>query len=276
MASSFNVTFCPGKGQKTVVCISDLHVGSRLAICPPNLSMRQGGVYRPTEAQAALYQQWAKLAADWRGADALVCCGDAIDGQGPKTRGTEQWSTDLEDQLYAAAALIQMFRAKRVYLINGTGYHVDAGGRPLESLLGEIIGAERIGTQGARSAEELFLSAGGKTLHFAHHISIGTGWYKTTPLARELVFALLNESSKHRVDIVIRGHVHYFVGVEFTRQRGYILPCWQLQTRYMLRRSAFAMLPDLGALRFHLRDGNVWLEKRIFKLDESKPQIVNI
>ena len=261
---------------KTIVCVSDLHVGSRLALCPKKLSLKQGGEYSPSRAQLALYEVWAKLAEQWRRPDILVCCGDAIDGQGTKTRGTEQWSTDLEDQLFAAADLLRMFKADKVLLINGTGYHVDAGGRPLESILGELINAEVVGPYGSRSAEEIFLRIGGKTFHFAHHIEIGSGWYKTTPLARELVFALLNETSKHRVDVVLRGHVHYFVGVEFSRQRGYIVPCWQMQTRYMIRRGPFRMVPEFGALRFDVKDGSINVQKFIFKLEETKPQVIQL
>lgn len=250
-----------------------MHVGHRLGLCPPKWAMAQGGIYHPTDGQLGLLECWQKVASEWSGPDIMVVVGDAIDGQGSKTKGTEQWTTDLYDQLMAASELIRMWRPKRIYLINGTGYHVDAGGRPLEALLGDILGAEIIGPNRMRSAEELFLRAGGKTFHFSHHIMVGTGWYKTTALAREMVFALLNESHKHRVDVVVRAHVHYHVTVGFTRQLGVILPCWQLQTRYMLRRSAFGMLPDIGAIRFII-DEDIKIEKRIFKPEQARPPIV--
>lgn len=263
------------KKEISLVALGDIHAGSRAAVCIPDQQLAGGGSFRYSAAQRALYEAWCGLAKEWSEPDLLVCNGDAIEGQARKESGVPCWSTDLDDQIECAASLLKLYKARKYYMVDGTGYHVDAGGKSLEHHIGERIRAEKIGIAGARSDDELFLKIDGVTFHFAHHISIGTGWYKTTPLARELVFALLNESDKHRVDIVCRSHVHYFCGVEFTRQRGYILPCWQTQTRYMRKKSSFGMVPVLGALRFRIypETGEVKLDKRFFKPVECKPKL---
>jgi hypothetical protein len=257
----------------SIVGLGDIHAGSKSAICVPDMELCGGGYFRYSAAQKGLYDAWAGLARDWQNPDILIANGDLIEGQARKESGVPCWSTDLEDQMHCAELLINMFHPKQLYIINGTGYHVDAGGKSLENILAEKMGAVKIGTGLSVSAEELFLRVGGFTFHAAHHIQVGTGWYRTTPVSRELVFALLNESHKHKVDVILRSHVHSFVGVEFTRQHGFTLPCWQLQTRYMYKKSALGMVPDIGAIRFRINNGELKLDKRFFKIPEARPTL---
>lgn len=264
----------------TLVAVGDIHAGSNSAICVPDQQLCGGGSFRYSAAQRALYEAWCGLAKEWSKPDILICNGDAIEGQARKESGVPCWSNDLDDQLRCAALLIKEFAPKRSYVIEGTGYHVDAGGKSLEHYVGQMIGAEKIGSGGMRAADELFLEIAGKIFHFSHHIACGTGWYRSTPLARELLFALWNECNKlpkgKKVDVVLRSHVHVFAGVEFVRHRGYIIPCWQLQTRYMRKKSAFGMMPEIGALRFRIYPdtGEVKLDKRFFAPVECKPKLV--
>lgn len=263
------------KPEISFVWISDLHAGSQSAVCLPDNPKRLGGSHKASPAQIALYEAYASLADEWKKPDILGVCGDAMEGKARKDSGVPCWSTDFSDQIACAEKLINLFGAKETYIINGTGYHVDAEGVPLENTLARNIGAKKIGAgKGEISDEELFLKVAGTTFHAAHHISTGTGWYRSTPMARELVFALLNESHKHRVDVVLRGHVHYFCGVEFERQKGYTLPCWQLQTRYMKKKSALGMVPSIGALRFRIRPDGLRVDKSFFKLSEAKPRLL--
>lgn len=256
------------------MALGDIHAGSRAAICVPDMELCGGGSFRYSAAQRGLYEAWCGLSKEWANSDVLIVNGDAIEGQARKESGVPCWSTDLDDQLQCAELLVKEFGAKKIYIINGTGYHTDAGGKSLECHLGDRLGAEKIGAGGQRSAEEIFLTVGGLTFHAAHHISIGTGWYKTTPLARELVFALLNESDFHKTDVILRSHVHYFCGVEFHRQHGFTLPCWQLRTRYMMKKSAFGMTPSIGAIRFRIYPGGeLRIDKRLFKVAEARPKL---
>jgi len=257
----------------TAVAVSDLHCGSRSAIFLPDMETAEGVRVQYSAAQRALYDCWTELTKEWDKPDILFVNGDAIEGQARKESGVPVWSTDLDDQIDCAETLLRMFNAKKHYIIDGTGYHVDAGGKSLESYLGKALNAERIGSKGRQSADELFLKIGAYTFHLSHHIQVGTGWYRTTPLARELVFALLNESHKHRCDVVVRGHVHTFCGVQFSRQRGFTLPCWQLQTRYMRKKSALGMVPDIGAIRFRIFPDEIRVDTRFFKPVETKPKL---
>ena len=268
----------PDEKEVTMVVIADTHCGSRAAICMPDNAQKDGGSYRAGSAQRALYEAWAGLAGEWHKPDILLHVGDAIEGQARKESGVGCWSTGLDDQLKCAALLIKEFDAKKKYIIEGTGYHVDAGGKSLEHWLGEMIGAEKIGSGNSmHAADELLLKVGKLLFHASHHISVGSGWYKTTPIAKEMVMGLLNASSKlpkgENVDVFLRAHVHTFCGVEFDRQRGFLVPCWQLQTKYMRKKSAFGMMPTIGALRFVVKGDVLTVQKRKFNPAAARPTI---
>jgi 3',5'-cyclic AMP phosphodiesterase CpdA len=261
------------KDHITVVALGDIHAGSKRAIALPEQDLCGGGKFSASEQQLELYGMWRRLTEQWANPDILIVNGDAVEGQARKENGTGNWSNDFDDQLECARQLIAMWHAKKIFITEGTGYHVDAGGKSLEHHLGKLVEAEQ--TKDEQYAhEQVFIRAAGKVIHAAHHISVGTGWYKATPLSRELVFALLNESSIHKVDVVLRSHVHYFCGVEFHRQRGYTLPCWQLTTRYMLKKSAFGMLPSLGAVRFRLYEDEIRMDKALLKIESARPELI--
>jgi hypothetical protein len=263
-----NRSVTPGASAPVnIVVVSDLHVGSHVGLCPPKVETENGS-WEAGRAQRELWDCWKTVAREWHAPDILVCNGDAIEGQARKQSGTVCWTNDLNTQVRAAAACLELFHARRICLVNGSGYHVDAAGKSLETWLGALLGAEKV--RGEYASDELVLRIHNRSLHFAHHIQVGTGWYRSTPLARELVFALLNETSKlnrgHKADIVVRSHVHYYVHVEFERQHGIITPCWQLQTGYMLKKSAFGCVPSIGAIRIRIwPGGEVAFEKRLFK-----------
>jgi hypothetical protein len=184
----------------------------------------------------------------------------------------------MDDQLQCAGKLLNEFDAKKKYIIEGTGYHVDAGGKSLEHWVGKMIGAEEIGSGNSKhSADELLLKVGKLLFHASHHISVGSGWYKTTPIAKEMVMGLLNATDKlpkgENVDVFLRGHIHTFAGVEFNRQRGYLCPAWQLQTRYERKKSAWGMIPTIGALKFIVKGDELKVFKRFFKPVAARPTI---
>lgn len=257
----------------TLVCIGDLHVGSENAICPCPFKRMDGSTHDGNRQQKALYAAYEGLTKEWAKPDILVVNGDAIEGRARKESGVPCWTVNLTDQLRAAAELVKMWGAGVILVLDGTGYHVDADGcGSLENQLARDVGAKKIGRGEAYSANEVFYKVGGLTFHFAHHLAFGSGWFLTTPLAKEMVLAKLNASHKHKSDVEVRSHCHYFAGVEFTGQKAYLLPCWQLQTRYAFRKSAW-LVPDIGAVRFKVSNGQLTTEKRFFRPDETRPRL---
>src|SRR5690554_3562020 len=48
-------------GVVKVVCVSDLHCGSTVAVCPPTLHLDDGGEYHASDAQRWLWQLWREF-----------------------------------------------------------------------------------------------------------------------------------------------------------------------------------------------------------------------
>lgn len=265
----------------SIVVVSDIHCGSDYAVMPERFTLRSGTTITASPRKLALFTCWKDLARKWNAPDLLIVNGDATDGGARKDYASVLWAPKLLDQIDACVELLAMFNPRAVICIHGSGYHVDAAGVALEEVLAGGLKAHGLPVMRAGhgskelAAGEFFIEVYGKVFHFSHHIATSLGpFYKSTPVARELAMSMLNASHKHKIDILVRSHVHSFVCVEFTRQRGYITPCWQTQTPYMLKKSAFGMMPDFGGLRFLVHpDGDVDLEKQFYKPHEVKPTL---
>ena len=257
--------------QKTVLVLSDLHVGHRLGVCPPQFIDSDGGTYKANRVQKALFEAWYEVVKAWPKPDILVINGEPIDGQQPKDQGIEAWTTDYGDQMKASIQLVKMFGAKKIYLTRGSNYHVNLGGKSIEELYGERVRAEEV--DGRFVSPELFLEVDGVTFNFAHHIAGSlSGWmYRSTPPAKEMMLAQLNQSHKWPFDILIRSHNHYYWAIESASKLAMLTPAWQLQTWYGLRRTSAGSIPDIGAVRFKVGEGRYAYEKMLFKLNEAKP-----
>ena len=242
------------------VFVSDIHAGSLTALRknPAN------------EIQRALYRKWQEAASgEFARPDALIVAGDAVDGQGPKQGGVYQWTTDMHAQIDDAAALIEMWHAKRVYIIGGSGYHVQLAhtGFSAEEQLGRDIGAEEYPSQDAsipvksraHSGPHWFLTFEKATVHVQHHISVSKVFaYMSTPIAREMMKAKLNDPMRHamrqvkmtaallqeletfKTRWVIRGHAHYFWLCDSGGMIGCNLPAWKTPDPWLLERDALA------------------------------------
>jgi len=186
----------------------------------------------------------------------------------------ETWTTNYLEQIRCSVRLVQEFDAKKIYCTRGSNYHVQVGGVSLEEVFATDVGAEEV--SGVHVVPELFLDVDGTTFNFAHHIPASmSGWvYRSTPLAKEMMLAQLNRSDKWDFDVLVRSHVHYFWAVQSASKMAVLTPCWQLQTWYQYRKTASGSIPEIGAVRFLVDDGDYRLEKLLFKLQAAKPALV--
>lgn len=262
--------------MKSVVVLSDIHVGHRFAVSPFRWIMPDGSIYSANRAQRALLNAWEEVATDWGTPDILLINGEPIDGQQPKDKGVEVWTTNYLEQIKAAVELIGMFNPKKSYVTRGSNYHVSLGGVSIEEIFGEQLGATKV--DGNYVSPELFLDVDGVTFNFAHHIPGSvSGWvYRSTPAAKEMLLLHLNASHKWPFDVLVRSHNHYFWAVQSTSKMAVLTPCWQLQTWFNYRKSSGGTVPDIGAVRFLIDDGDYKLEKKIYRMREWRPPRVKI
>lgn len=252
--------------EKKVLVVSDLHAGSFYGLWPPDVVVNPGREAErsidQTRGQAYLWACWLQLLDDMSKIrpDVVVVNGDVIDGKQQAQWGTEANSLVPADQREGAILILRALQKATnnvpMFFVQGTEYHDAKAGDEAEKVaetLGGTPAPEGIGT-GKYSAEVLNLEFDGVVLNFSHGISVSGGLYRATSPDREGVWsALAGKSGKlPKADAVIRSHAHYFVHVEHESKHILITPCWQLQTRYMRKNSAYRMLPDIGGVLLYV------------------------
>jgi hypothetical protein len=175
-----------------------------------------------------------------------------VDGQGKKSGGVEQITTDMQEQCDMA---IEIFEHIRGYCHNkasiigvyGTDFHCSAEGMDMENEIAKGAGFKKIGSQE-------WVSINGCTFNLKHHIgssAIPHGRY--TASAREMLWSKLwsLEELQPKSDFIVRGHAHYFAHVGDATQTAMILPALQgLGGRYGARRCSGIV--DWGLVYFEV------------------------
>jgi len=217
-----------------VLVISDLHVGSRYAVMPQRW---QG--FTALKHQRFLFRKWREMVKKVGHVDAVVVNGDTVDGKQKGSQGKDLWTSDVDEQIEAAIDLVKMIKFDRIHVTYGTPYHTE------ENLNADEVFAKRIGA--SLHGWEIQGKMENGIVHFSHQITVSTSaWqYRTTPLAKELVAALLNDDVFPKYRVIVRSHAHYFCYVGFSKNFAIVTPCWQLRTPYMIRKG-LSLVPKLG------------------------------
>ena len=249
-----------------ILVVSDLHVGSRYGLMP-----KQWGDVLANPIQREILKKWDEMCKREREIDYLIVNGDAVDGTSPAEEGKYQSISDTDEQVNAAAELVSNINCDKILVTYGSKYHTKENPN-LDEAFAKEVGA---------SKHDYEISFQPKTLddvfHLAHNIGISfSSWvYRTTPIAKELVAALLNEKELHSYKCVIRSHAHYYCMVSFTSNFGLITPCWQTRTPYMVKKG-LSMIPKLGYVLLEKRDRNSgWIvTPRTFNM--PRPELVKL
>lgn len=190
-----------------LVILSDLHCGHRAGLTPPGWqSPREGNpaMVAHAQQQRLIWQFYAAELRRLQPIDVLVVNGDAIDGRGSRSGGTELLTTDLDAQSQMAVQCIAEAQAGQVHVVAGTPYHVGPDGEDWEAII-----AERCG--GAFHSH-LWLPINGVMFDFKHKIgSSSVPHGRHTAISRERGWNLLwhERGGAPKSDVLIRSHVHY-------------------------------------------------------------------
>lgn len=192
-----------------LVIVADLHCGHRAGLTPP------GKGYKPSdesethrhfaELQAKTWRWYAKTLAALQPIDVLVVNGDAIDGKGERSGGTEQYELDRHEQAAIAARCVREAKARTVYVIKGTRYHVGED-EDFEDVLAGLVDAAHVGWHDWVDCDGVVFDVKHKTSS-----SIIPHGRFTGPARARLWNSLWAERGlQPRAQVVIRSHVHYF------------------------------------------------------------------
>lgn len=177
--------------------LSDFHSGHLLGLTPPSRwSDENRGWAEP------FWNFYVSALEQIGPVDAVVLKGDLIDGPGRKD-STLHLTTDIRQQTEIAMEAIRPIKARKKYVVRGTGYHVDHSG-PMEDYIADALGVV--------AHDELRLAAHKRRMHFRHVVGRSdTPYGQYTQLAKELANDIMQASFEkyESADILGRGHVHY-------------------------------------------------------------------
>jgi len=240
--------------KKRVLVISDFHSGHVLGLTHPGFDYESG---RKTET--AHYQvrrtiwDWYKERVTKLKPDIVIMNGDAIDGKGEKSGGTEQLTTDRDEQCEMAIAALQAIpRRPKLFMSYGTGYHT-GNMEDWEDIIAREIGAVKIGAEDT-------IEVNGLLLNYRHHIGrSGIPHGRHTAVAKEKLWNNIwaERGEYPKADVIIRSHVHYHNYAGGPGWLALTTPALQgYGSKYGARRCTGAV--DVGLVHFDIWSKEKW------------------
>lgn len=260
-----------GKPRRIVV-VSDLHVGSQLALCPPDLDTeRDHPLHR--------YRMWM-----WDGWETfvatvladptpfvLVVNGDVIEGHHHGKTQLIGGISGLIAQFRAACLVVKMLseHAHTCYMIEGTWCHVLDD----EAQIADEVGGFTRTPDNAWAWPRLKLTMNGLVHEFRHHVSATSRpWLEANQLGMSLASSRLQSlnAGERPTDVLVAAHRHVGGYVKTTSGMAVVTPSWQLPTRHV-----FKVVPDArpviggGVLQYGNKPMGAFPEPQLF---EHRPE----
>lgn len=239
---------------------SDLHCGHMGGLTPPEWMSPpadMGGLARSW--QEAFWGWWEQKVRCLGPYDGAVWNGDLIDGEGRKSRGSEQLTTDMLKQLDMAVASMRPVDARVNIITAGTAYHVGDGSDFERMIAGRV--------RGGMFSPHVHLDIDGVAFNLRHHGSTSSLPYGMSAGAKEAMWGLITEATlaaqegraPRPADWYVRSHAHRLVRYETAHLRALAMPCLQLPVSKFGRRCSgaydvgFAVATiDQGAVSWHV------------------------
>lgn len=267
------------KSSKSILVLSDLHIGSKYSVCSEEPEIDSGGSYRPSYNQKKLNKAWFECVdMIHQKPRALVINGEPIDGDNFKSLGDSVWSTELNDQLNDAEKMLNTIKRDEIIFVRGSGYHVTRGATNFEKTLARKMGARKYRSVMGETTDadyEANVKLNGKMINFTHHIGYSGWWqYRTTAIARELVkMHFQHKDNGFHTDLLVRSHVHYYCEVRFPNTKGFTTPAWKFPDGFMYKRG-IPELPTVGFMEIIIEsNGKILIEPHLVQLQFPKPII---
>lgn len=259
-----------------IAVISDTHIGSTWAVCPPTVALDDGGTYKQSSVQGWLWQSWVNFFSQVRdvrprggGKKYLIHLGDIIEGDHHDTSQiiTRNPATMQNIAIDVLEPICKWADVR--FFLRGTGAHAGKSAW-IEEAIADDLGGERDEGRDTASWWHLRLDVNGYVIDAAHHPPSGTSreWLRHGPAATlaAKVWWQYMESGDKPPDLAVRGHRHRWGDSSDTYQtRGILLPCWKASDEYVSRLAAEA-LPHVGGLFGIIEDGRAEWRKIKYEL----------
>lgn len=279
-ASENHVTF--SKAARSIIFISDLHVGSIWGCCSSNpVIENKDQHYEPWKFQQAI-NEILKWGVDnlWRKPDVIVIVGEGIDGSNPHQEGNESWTSNKMDMVRDCVKLIhELFewegKLPIIYVCRGSKYHVQDGATDYDDILAELLGAKKNSPYSdTRLTDDYgYLNVNGIRIQYTHVVSYTKQpWGKGSPLSKDAY--LCDSVEATRAHVYVRGHVHSCDEYRgFLRDNEYqtiifTTPCSKYPDSFLKTHGIGGIIPDCGFTELIVEgDGQVFVHPLVAKVN---------
>lgn len=192
--------------MKRVVIVSDFHCGHRVGLTPPKFQNNPQFEEEYLDTQNKIWNFYSKELKKIQPINTLIVNGDAIEGKGERSGGTELGTSDLEKQCEAAVLCIKEAKADKILMLRGTPAHTGKE-QDWENVIAKELGC--------KIYEAFTAVVEGTRVFFdvRHFVSTSTVPYaRNTPLSKAALDNTLRAEAEYadKAEIVIRSHAHYY------------------------------------------------------------------
>jgi hypothetical protein len=188
-----------------IIALGDMHCGHTAGLTPPEYMVNKAS--KPA-IRAMQEQCWGWFQRKMKAAgkvDVCICNGDALDGKGDRSGGTEQFEADMLTQAEIAVRCLKEVKADKYLMAHGTPYHCNGvSGEEMERVVARELDAE--------IHSHYYAKLGGVMFDLRHAIGgSGIPHGRATPLAKEELWNALwaARGQVPKADCLLRSHVHY-------------------------------------------------------------------
>lgn len=254
-----------------IAVVSDVHAGSTVALCPPKISLDDGGEYVASKAQRWLWACWRDY---WRTVertrDALgaelyaVFNGDLTEGDHHHTTQILSGNPTAQAAVVDACMKIPLaLNPDRLWVIRGTEAHVGPSAcfeeRIAKGLLKDRRPVVECAETGTASHWHARLEVQGVRLDIAHHGSIGARAWTRNNVTNNLAADLFYNHCKAGVPyphLALRAHMHQWADTGTAHPvRVLQSGAFQLKTAFTHRIDTRGKLAEIGGYLIVIQDG---------------------
>ncbi|NOJ30092.1 MAG: hypothetical protein DA328_07990 [Nitrososphaeraceae archaeon] len=263
--------------SKSILILSDVHVGAKTAICSDSPFIKELSTkYERTNRQKAMFEYWKSIKDQLvNGKPAwLFINGEPVNGPNRKTRGTDNWSSNvLDDQISDFMKLMKYIPItasndyNNIIITRGSGYHValEQGTIEVEEEVARRLNAfpynsyedysVKIKNKEDLTYTDVFFIGEilDKTINMTHHVG-SSRWfaYRTTAPAREAAGMHFEVGKmlpvQNHIDLTIRSHIHYYSHIEFGKSHTITTPAWKFPDPFLFKNGLAGTTPEIGAV----------------------------
>ena len=257
----------------TLLCISDTHIGSTVAVRKPEFELDDGDTTFASPGQRWLWDRLLEVANKAKKyKPILVLNGDIAEGDF-KNRSYQMITRNKATiKSLAVDTLDPLCKiAKKIYVVRGTPAHVGKSAH-LEEEIAKDFGAEGP-SEKVYSHWYLPLMIDNIQVDIAHHTTAGGKPFSAASAANRTADRVMQEYLREREPLphlVLRSHVHLWSdSYDLFPIRAIHLPAFTFATEFV-NRIAPGTIADIGAVMVHISGNKYEVEKIQFKPEGRK------